>query len=304
MKDIIYFDKQLANSYLAQIDEGVLIKAVAGSKNLQSNQNSSSDSSKKTGGAGAGIPAVVKVDAKYEKTITEMEAAVFSKENNELIETALDDYTLDLLLNKLTNSGKLISNDVSTYADGSLIKINSPLKIFDLHHLFNVTQPNIISLMNIEDLALEEKKQKLKKILSNKNNLTKNEKVINELREEIREKDNYGALNQFAEFTKELLPNSSLMKIDNTISICSTDNIRMNSAMLSLLNSSKRTSTLIGIVISKKEANSFDIEGQLTSTQIAEQATNIFLDIVLTNFELMDIGDYFVRPIAIYYEME
>lgn len=305
MKDIIYFDKQLANSYLAQIDEGLLIKAVAGSKSLQSNEKSSSDSSKKTGGIGVGIPAVGKVDGKYEKTITEMEAAVYSSENNELIETALDDYTLDVLINKLTESGKINQDVEKGFSDGSFVKVCSELKAFDLHHLSKISEPDLLSLMIPTDFELERKKHEKKKLLSNKAALKSNKDKIEKLTEEITNEDSYGAVYNFSEFSKELLPNTILLKINKMLSFCSSDNMRMSSSMLSTLSLSNRKATLLGITIAKKSIDSFDLHDiQLEPNEVVEKFSNIMLDTMLANFGLTEIGDYFVRPIAIYYEMK
>ena len=98
----------------------------------------------------------------------------------------------------------------------------------------------------------------------------------------------------------KLFPDTILIKIDNTISLCDKSKFRLLRNHLSPLNSSTREVTVFGRVLSKVSEN--DTVIPTTSLEILSKASMLFPELVTSNFEIKKDGDYNVRPIAIYFE--
>ena len=61
----------------------------------------------------------------------------------------------------------------------------------------------------------------------------------------------------------------------------------------------------MGIVIAKRDKKLVPESGvQLPTDVIASQAPAIFTDIMLDSFKLIEMGDYYIRPIAIYFDQD
>lgn len=109
MKEIIYLDTNLVNSLLAQQNAGLVTKLV--------NENSESDSNAEGGfdqtatSVSGGVSTLIRADVNHSAIENENYNIVFSRSNRNLIETALDDYSLDLLLQELENDKLLKSSD-------------------------------------------------------------------------------------------------------------------------------------------------------------------------------------------------
>ncbi|HEM5239024.1 TPA: hypothetical protein U1344_002151, partial [Streptococcus suis] len=117
MKEIVYLDTQMVNSVLAQLDQGLLLKNAVDTASTQTNSEEGGGvtTTEGNGGINFGISGAVKVS----KSDIDKFNIVYSTTNRELIETAMDDYSLDLLLEKLQENFAE-SIDVK---EGSYIKI-------------------------------------------------------------------------------------------------------------------------------------------------------------------------------------
>ena len=109
MKEIIYLDTNLVNSLLAQQNAGLVTKLV--NENSESDSNAEGGFEQSTTTVSGGFTALVKADGNHSTTENENYNIVFSRSNRNLIETALDDYSLDLLLQELENDKLLKSSD-------------------------------------------------------------------------------------------------------------------------------------------------------------------------------------------------
>ena len=134
MKEIIYLDTNLVNSLLAQQNAGLVTKLV--NENSESDSNAEGGFEQSTTTVSGGFTALVKADGNHSTTENENYNIVFSRSNRNLIETALDDYSLDLLLQELENDKLLKSSD---FRDGDFVFTVGRFDFFDFEQLKNVS---------------------------------------------------------------------------------------------------------------------------------------------------------------------
>ena len=151
--------------------------------------------------------------------------------------------------------------------------------------------------------SIEKIEKELAKL--SKSNKIKFEDKITELQKEL---DNslpkiFKKLNTFSDYMVGLYDGAILAKINNTLSICEPENIRLKPSLLSIMNLSNRKATILGIVVAKESGNSSIDNLQTDSAnEVISNVTNSFMEIVITSFDIASKGDYYVRPIAIYFE--
>lgn len=313
MKEIIYLDTDIVNSYLAQIDEGLIGKMAVSlgtvAQSDQENQKTNTQSSQ--GNLSAGV---ISGGGEYTETVSSKEKTVYSENNSELIETAMDDYSLDLLVEKLTEDDHLKIN-VSAAEDGDFILIKDKFVSYDFSRLSQTTsEENINNILQDDrifkiDSRIRDLENKKKK--GNKQHINK---MIKELKDEkriyLKENDgseNFDFVYRFGSFGSSLFPDSVLFKVGNLLAVCPKKKLRTDESTLGLFNLTQRKVNILGTIISKREniQPSQDKNGEIVqyeSNVIASRTPSILIDIMLDNFNLSTYGDYFIRPIAIYFD--
>lgn len=155
---------------------------------------------------------------------------------------------------------------------------------------------------------LDEAFVELEKITKTPQLRIKHKGRIKEIKEWLENNDPYASFRdilRFASYSEVLFPETILFKIGNTLSMCAKNNIRINTPILTFLSQTKRKVKLIGIVIAKRNKKLVPEPGvQLPTDIIASQAPAIFTDIILDSFHLIEMGDYYIRPIAIYFDQD
>lgn len=306
MKEFIYLDTKLINSYLAQMDEGLLAKATIGKNEQKTNGEEGGQQITKSGNVSGGVPGIVKAGTDYSQTEIDKFNFVFSESNTELVDTIMDDYSLDVLINKLTENKSLVMAD--QWKEGDFICIEDNFKIYDFEMLEELTKKESVNLVMIETEELKREKQRLEN-LSKKKQKSKTEKQkIEELKEKIDEQDstkNFELVRRFASFSQLLYPNSILIIIKNTMSILDKNNLRVNAPIIAALGQTRRKLKMLGIVISKRDNNILPKDGeQLETSVIASSTPAMFTEIILDSYSLLEDDGYFIRPLAIYFESE
>lgn len=308
MKEIIYLDTSLINSYLAQIDEGLTSKMVE-SITMQLSE-SEEKGTEATLGANGGLPFI---GGKISSGEFAKQDVVYSKTNNDLLEKIVDDYSLDVLLEKLENSDEInFKTNKNQYVEGDLLNIKSDFYIVDFNRLDSISTKNAIDLMDVAAVTNEKIYSQIASLEKNKkakNNPQKTvlEKKIRELKAELKEPTidytNFDYVNRFGKFGNLLFPESKLFKFDDLIAICSNKHLRVNDENLNLYNLSNRKLTILCIVLAQSDERTKTQEGvQLDTRVIASSAPLFMMDIILTNLNILNPNDYYVRPIAIYFD--
>lgn len=292
MKEIIYLDTNLVNSLLAQQNAGLVTKLV--------NENSESDSNAEGGfdqtatSVSGGVSTLIRADVNHSAIENENYNIVFSRSNRNLIETALDDYSLDLLLQELEDNNLLKS---SNFRDGDFVFIVGKLDFFDFEQLKNVS-----TFDEIEDILPEY--GEFKKLQSEYKRV-KNNTRKEQLKDEISHNgwNNLESIRSMSAYFERLFPSSNLAKISNTISVLPKEFMKVPTAQLGLMQLSERQIKILGICSSTfDEQTPSDLSMMANSMEVLKKAPTAILTIMLDSFGLVSSGDYLIRPIAIYYE--
>ncbi|ANZ99835.1 hypothetical protein BFC22_06865 [Carnobacterium divergens] len=304
MKEYIYLDTVLVNSYLAQIDEGILTKMSIGQLSSEGHSKDGGQQITKAVSGGLNLP-VLKGNSKHSKTEIDKMTTVYSTTNSELVETILDDYSLDVLIDKLKELNQLKEGN-DECLDGDLFITSNQFQIFDFELLKKTTNREQIFKLVEENLDVLDLHAELKRLTKDKSSRAKHQVRIEEIKMELFENDpyhNYNHIHRFASYADTLFPESILIKVGSYLCISPRNNLRINSSTLSFLSQTERKVKILGIISSKrKKSLTPSGEEQLDSQVIASTAPAVLADIILENFEIMGLNDYFVRPIAIYFE--
>ena len=297
LKEIIYLDTKLVNSIIAQNDQGLVLKRAfdKGKTNSNSEETTQATSLNTSGGVTVGA----NFNVNRGESNTDKQSLVYSETNKELIEVATHDYALDILLEILKDE---IVNDCAD--DGQFIQQNDRVTFYDFKKLYESMDTEKLKLLMPDIFQSIEKIEKELAKLS-KSNKIKFEDKITELQKEL---DNslpkiFKKLNTFSDYMVGLYDGAILAKINNTLSICEPENIRLKPSLLSIMNLSNRKATILGIVVAKESGNSSIDNLQTDSAnEVISNVANSFMEIVITSFDIASKGDYYVRPIAIYFE--
>ena len=297
LKEIIYLDTKLVNSIIAQNDQGLVLKRAfdKGETNSNSEETTQATSLNTSGGVTVGA----NFNVNRGESNTDKQSLVYSETNKELIEVATHDYALDILLEILKDE---IVNGCAD--DGQFIQQNDRVTFYDFKKLYESMDTEKLKLL-MPDIfqSIEKIEKELSKI--SKSNKIKFEDKITELQKQL---DNslpeiFKKLNTFSDYMVGLYDGAILAKINNTLSICEPENIRLKPSLLSIMNLSNRKATILGIVVAKESGNSSIDNLQTDSAnEVISNVANSFMEIVITSFNIASKGDYYVRPIAIYFE--
>lgn len=297
LKEIIYLDTKLVNSIIAQNDQGLVLKRAfdKGKTNSNSEETTQATSLNTSGGVTVGA----NFNVNRGESNTDKQSLVYSETNKELIEVATHDYALDILLEILKDE---IVNDCAD--DGQFIQQNDRVTFYDFKKLYESMDTEKLKLL-MPDIfqPIEKIEKELYKI--SKSNKIKFEDKRTELQKQL---DNslpkiFKKLNTFSDYMVGLYDGAILAKINNTLSICEPENIRLKPSLLSIMNLSNRKATILGIVVAKESGNSSIDNLQTDSAnEVISNVANSFMEIVITSFDIASKGDYYVRPIAIYFE--
>lgn len=297
LKEIIYLDTKLVNSIIAQNDQGLVLKRAfdKGETNSNSEETTQATSLNTSGGVTVGA----NFNVNRGESNTDKQSLVYSETNKELIEVATHDYALDILLEILKDE---IVNGCAD--DGQFIQQNDRVTFYDFKKLYESMDTEKLKLL-MPDIfqSIEKIEKELSKI--SKSNKIKLEDKKTELQKQL---DNslpeiFKKLNTFSDYMVGLYDGAILAKINNTLSICEPENIRLKPSLLSIMNLSNRKATILGIVVAKESGNSSIDNLQTDSAnEVISNVANSFMEIVITSFNIASRGDYYVRPIAIYFE--
>ena len=297
LKEIIYLDTKLVNSIIAQNDQGLVLKRAfdKGETNSNSEETTQATSLNTSGGVSVGA----NFNVNRGESNTDKQSLVYSETNKELIEVATHDYALDILLEILKDE---IVNGCAD--DGQFIQQNDRVTFYDFKKLYESMDTEKLKLL-MPDIfqSIEKIEKELSKI--SKSNKIKLEDKKTELQKQL---DNslpeiFKKLNTFSDYMVGLYDGAILAKINNTLSICEPENIRLKPSLLSIMNLSNRKATILGIVVAKESGNSSIDNLQTDSAnEVISNVANSFMEIVITSFNIASKGDYYVRPIAIYFE--
>ena len=233
MKEIIYLDTKLVNSLLAQQNSGLITKLV--NEDAESDARTEGSAEQVTSSSDVGLSALLKAAGSYSKTNIDNYNFVFSKSNKNLVETALDDYSLDLLITGLETK-ELIKH--SDYQDGDLISVSGELTVFNFEQLANTSDLEEIGFLLSGYDEFKSLQSELKKISGKDKHLARTKQIQEAL--SSNSWNNFEMMKHMSSYLTKLLPETNLIKINNTFSILPLEFLRVQSVQLSFMQLGKR----------------------------------------------------------------
>ena len=298
MKEIIYLDTKIVNSFLAQQNSGLITKLV--NEDAESDSRTEGTTEQTTTSSGIGLSALLKASGEYSSTNLDSYNFVFSKSNKNLVETALDDYSLDLLITGL-EAKELIKH--SDYQDGDLISVSGELTVFNFEQLAETSDLEEIEFLLPGYDEFKSLQSELRKIKGKDKHLPKNKQIQKELSRNSW--NNFEMMKHVSSYLTKLLPETNLIKISNTFSILPIEFLRVQSVQLSFMQLGKRKIKMLGICSSTfDEQIPSDFSHMKDSNLMLKYAPTTILNIMLGSFGMVNKDDHLVRPIAIYFEDE
>lgn len=297
MKEIIYLNTKLVNSMLAQLNTGLITKlineqGITDTKGESTNETVSSTLNYK------GSITVFSGGVTSSDTSTDATNVVFSKNNKDLIESALDDYSLDILLNNLQKEN-IIKNE--NLQDGNLILSKGSISSYNFNHLQDIS-----NLSDLKDILPDYEqfcnvKQNLKKAKFGSPN-------YNMLKKQLTESTwyNFKIFHDMSMYANNLLKENTLIKINEFVSICENQYIRLSTPQLYFNNFSDKNITVLAVIITKineKVPNDFS-KSLSESNDFFKNGPALISNIIFGSSSILDENDFIVRPIAIYYDLK
>lgn len=292
MKDYIYVDTDLATSYFAQINNGMISKLL--SNETTSDTGTNHGGTEKTGEFSGNIGAVVvKAGGKYTSKEVDTFSQAFMKSNTETVENVLHDYLIDILISNIE------PKQDGEFNEGDFILYRGLIKTFDFRSVKNGVSEKVFK--SIYDIAPEMKEIKTK--ISELNKIKhKTPAQIIELKNLKNQIDlsTIKDLGSFFQVLDDLFPDTLLVKVGDTVSLCNNDNFRFTPSTLSPINTSKREVTILGKVISKVSPEDRVMPDE--PLELMSKANVVMPEMLLNVMDIKKDGDYNLRPIAIYFE--
>lgn len=291
MKDYIYVDSDLATSYFAQFNRGMISKLLS--------SESTADTGTNHGGAektGEGSFKLGIVGGKYSSKEVDTFSQAFMKSNSETVENVLHDYLIDMLMDN-------VKPEEQNFNEGDFIKIKAPIEIFDFKTVKEAVSVKVFQDLYSFDLGLKEAKKQLE-LLKNKKPKDKNEIIATkELESQIKNYEDFSGIKDAEKalnILDTLFPETILIKIGNTFSLCEKNKFRLPPASLTPISLTNRPVTIFATLISevKKEDTIMPDEPM----EMLSKASAIMSELLLTTLNIKKDGDYNLRPIAIYFE--
>ena len=296
MKEIIYLDTKLVNSLLAQQNSGLITKLV--NEDGESDARTEGSTEQTTTSSDVGLSALLKAAGSYSNTNVDSYNFVFSKSNKNLVETALDDYSLDLLITGLEAKNLIKHSD---YQDGDLISVSGELTVFNFEQLSETSDLEEISFLLPGYDEFKSLKSEYGKIKGRDKYLPRAKEIQQAL--STNGWDVFEMIKHMSVYLKKLLPETNLIKISNTFSILPLEFLRVQSVQLSFMQLGKRKIKMLGICSSTfDEQVPSDFLHMEDSNLMLKYAPTTILNIILGSFGMIDKDDHLVRPIAIYFE--
>lgn len=296
MKEIIYLDTKLVNSLLAQQNSGLITKLV--NEDGESDSRTEGSTEQTTTSSDVGLSALLKAAGSYSNTNVDSYNFVFSKSNKNLVETALDDYSLDLLITGLEAKNLIKHSD---YQDGDLISVSGELTAFNFEQLAETSDLEEISFLLPGYDEFKSLKSEYGKIKGRDKYLPRAKEIQEAL--STNGWNIFEMIKHISVYLKKLLPETNLIKISNTFSILPLEFLRVQSVQLSFMQHGKRKIKMLGICSSTfDEQIPSDFSHMEDSNLMLKYAPTTILNIILGSFGVIDKADHLVRPIAIYFE--
>lgn len=325
MKEIIYLDTDIMNSLLAQLDQGLIdnysIEELASTTESSSATTDSGTDHGFKGGLTFDTGALPggSMDFSFNKGGKETEGQIssqgFTESQRDLLNKQFHDYSLDILIMKLHDE-KLIKED--HIQEGDLIQNEGQFDFYDFSLIKKAANADTWDkMMRWEDIEMENdftdhEAQKISNKIKKGHSLTKKENrikkealIAHEANIERRKITKVmSMLEDHSSITNKLFKNLTFVKTNNLVGLLKKDFLRESTESLSFRGKNTRKAKFLGRVIGVKDEIINDTNlSDFTPSEI-NRIPNILLNILLGSFNILEVGDILISPIAVYYESD
>lgn len=291
MKDYIYVDTDLATSYFAQFNRGMISKLLSIETNGDTGTN---NGGKEVTGEGTGNLGIV--GAKYTSKEVNTFSQAFMKSSSDTVENVLHDYLIDMLMDN-------VKPKEQNFNEGDFIKIKAPIEIFDFKNVKEAVSVKVFQDLYSFDSELKEAKKQLEIMKRKKPKQQDDIIAIKNFEAQIKNYNDFSGIKDAEKalnILDTLFPETILIKIGNTFSLCEKSKFRLPSASLTPIALTNRSVTVFATLISKvKKEDTIMPDDPM---EMLSKAGAIMPELLLTTLNIKKDGDYNVRPIAIYFE--
>lgn len=323
MKEIIYLDTEIMNSLLAQLDQGIVDNYAVEESSATSEASSTSTDLGVQHGFNAGIKfdtgalpggaASFGFNSGGKENEGQINSVEVTEGQKDLLNKQFHDYSLDILMMKLKNRDLIKDKDIE---EGDLIQSEGEFDFYDFSLINKAanaeTWKEIMSWQSfgIERDFTNKEAATIYDKLKKGNSLTKKEERIKEEAVQVHksnmEMKNTTEIMKMLELhsstTDKLFKDLTFVKTDNLVGLLKKDFLRESTESLSFRGKNTRKAKFLGRVIGvKTELIVGDNLGDFNPHEI-NRIPNILLDILLGSFNILELNDILISPIAVYYE--
>lgn len=292
MKEIIYLDTKLVNSLLAQIHTGLPTKFTEESSNSDSTSKSNTETRTNASSIKVAIP-VFGGSISGNVSETEQFNQVSLVGNKDLIEAVMDDYSLEVLLENLYNRNIIKQRNI---LDGDIITRKGKLSSYNFEVFSKLLDFKDLTEFQ-EDYDEYAKAQEFLETLDPSSEEYKNQIEKMEENRAVR----IHRMQKRSVYAEAMFKNTTIIKIDNYVSLCDNENLRLSYPQLFFNGFSNKEFYFLGIVISKRIINNSLIKSLKDKPEEAfKHMPVIFCQALLMENYILESDDFIVRPIAIY----
>lgn len=319
MKDIIYLDKEVIHSFIAQQYDGLPTELVnhqeqeitdGMEKDQGYNSRSSIEAVFKSGNLEIpvlfnGPEGELKGILQPGKFASEKSIMSQTETGKEIIAKQLHDNTLEKLIKHLEKNNELYDPNYSNTL-GKYVKFTSGFNIIDFNYLKNVFQTDKLMefMFNEYEKQLEDLQNQEKTFPKKSKERNEIRRKINKLKSEIDQakkdtKKEFDFIEMSLEYLNDILPNPAFISVGNTLAPLKSDYLRNNAdeLMFKYSNSDLEVS-LLGKVTNKIK----NIDMPNFDDEIPFQQLPLVINSVLGALGIIKTGDLIISPIAIYFE--
>lgn len=286
MKQFIYLDDVVLNSLLAQIDEGLLTSfGLTNTTGSQTNQNDDF-----TGKLSVGISST-KGEVNYSTGTSSSE-----KEDNSEIQTMiLNDYAVDLLINKL---GLSSTTTVNESPDGEIVLQEANFTRVDFSELDNLfSNPALKTMMGMDDninLGDTTGMKQNQIIAARKNAKREQHKTID-------------SISSLLSLGAAAFPSAALFASEDktTLAIGKSEKNRLSNAQMQMINGSDIPLKILGIKRSTLDASAANLFDNFSekNIDIFFRLPEMFQALFFSTLRIVNDGAALVEPIAIFFDV-
>jgi hypothetical protein len=297
VKDFIYLDTDYLNSYLAQINNGLLTKVneESGDSTQNTEENTEAQNHNKVNGklgiALASIASEITSDDEYTKTIfSETETA------RKMVERVMQDNTYELFVKHAKDNNLICEGE--KYEIGEYVLINNAKDIFDIGYYQELSEKgNADSLTKCMLMPQEQIIEKLKKEGNNSQQLSIEKKKLVSQQQQF--SDIFGLLSTVSKAYSALMPTKCTLFANNTL-IPLKENLLRESFKEFYFKYGERLNvfgriTKIGIGFPQSEENQ-------TLINSFRELQNSMIPILQSCGFPVNENTYIMSPIALYFE--